>query len=203
MAGDSCRHGLSIMIVDLIEMKGRRFAGAASHARTRTGAGTGDAGGLAELNSPGRGAIMLTKKAKYGLKAMLHLAQLDFGRSVFVADIAERNAIPKKFLDTILSELKSAGLLSSKKGRNGGYTLAEHPEHIKIGTIIRVLDGPLAPIPCASRSSYQPCSDCETVETCRIRMIMLEVREAIAGVLDHMTLAEVRDIPHDRMIDFV
>lgn len=140
---------------------------------------------------------MLTKKAKYGLKAMLHLAQLDFGQSVFVATIAQSNDIPKKFLDTILGELKAAGMLSSKKGRNGGYALAERPEDIKVGTIIRVLDGPLAPIPCASRTDYKPCSDCQTVETCRIRTIMLDVRDAIAGILDHMTLAQVRDTRTD------
>ena len=140
-------------------------------------------------------ALMLTKKAKYGLKAMLHLAEIDFGSSVFVASIAQANDIPKKFLDTILGELKGAGLLSSKKGRNGGYALAERPGDIKIGTIIRILDGALAPIPCASRTGYKPCSDCATVETCRIRTIMLDVREAIAGVLDHMTLAEARDNP--------
>lgn len=140
---------------------------------------------------------MLTNKAKYGLKAMLHLAQLEFGRSAFVAAIAEANDIPKTFLNTILGELKGAGLLSSKKGRNGGYVLAERPEEIKIGTIIRVLDGPLAPIPCASRSGFKPCSDCKTIETCRVRLVMLDVREAIAGVLDHMTLAEARDIPFE------
>lgn len=144
---------------------------------------------------------MLTNKAKYGLKAMLHLAQLEFGRSAFVAAIAEANDIPKTFLNTILGELKGAGLLSSKKGRNGGYVLAERPENIKIGSIIRVLDGPLAPIPCASRSGYRPCPDCNTVETCRVRIVMLEVREAIAGVLDHMTLAEARDMPFDRTGD--
>lgn len=145
---------------------------------------------------------MLTKKAKYGLKAMLHLARLEFGQSVFVATIAETNAIPKKFLDTILGELRTAGMLSSKKGRNGGYVLARRPERITIGEILRVLDGPLAPIACASRTNYVPCDDCETVEACEIRIVMLDVREALAGILDHTTLAEVRDSTQDRMASF-
>lgn len=145
---------------------------------------------------------MLTKKAKYGLKAMLHLARLDHGASAFVATIAQENDLPKKFLDAILTDLRNAGMLSSKKGRNGGYTLAQRPEDISMGAIIRVLDGPLAPIPCASRSSFAPCSDCASVEECEIRLVMLDVREAIAGVLDHTTLAEVRDARGDLMESF-
>jgi Rrf2 family protein len=146
---------------------------------------------------------MLTKKAKYGLKAMLYLSRRDFGQSAFVASIAAYNGTPKKFLDTILGELRTAGMLSSKKGRNGGYVLARRPEHITVGAILRVLDGPLAPIACASRSNYAPCSDCQTVESCEIRIVMLNVREALAGILDHTTLAEVRDSTSDRMASFV
>ncbi|MFC3692322.1 RrF2 family transcriptional regulator [Chenggangzhangella methanolivorans] len=146
---------------------------------------------------------MLTKKAKYGLKAMLHLARLDYGASAFVASIAKDNALPKKFLDAILTELRNAGFLTSKTGRNGGYMLARRPEAISVGSIIRTLDGPLAPIACASRTSYAPCSDCGTIELCEIRIMMLEVREAIAGVLDHRTLAELRDARADPMASFV
>jgi len=146
---------------------------------------------------------MLTKKAKYGLKAMVDLAGLPPGRSTFVAEIAERNGIPKKFLDAILGELRNAGLLSSKKGKSGGYMLAQHAEGITVGEIIRVLDGPLAPLPCASRSAFSPCQDCEDIGRCEVRMMMLEVREAIAGVLDHRTLAEMRDLGGDGMTSFV
>ncbi|MFD1702541.1 RrF2 family transcriptional regulator [Methylopila henanensis] len=146
---------------------------------------------------------MLTKKAKYGVKAMLHLARLDYGQSAFVATIAERNDLPKKFLDAILTDLRNAGLLLSKKGRNGGYTLAKRPEDISMGAIIRALDGPLAPIACASRTSYVPCSDCGPIEQCEIRLMMLDVREAIANVLDHRTLAELRDARGDLMASFV
>lgn len=131
---------------------------------------------------------MLTKKGKYGLKAMAHLALLAPGDSAFVADIAARNNISKKFLDAILLELRNDGLLRSKKGPGGGYSLARPAGEITVGQIVRVLDGPLAPIRCASRSAYEPCEDCEDHRACQVRRSMLLVREAIAGVLDGMTL---------------
>jgi Rrf2 family protein len=146
---------------------------------------------------------MLTKKAKYGLKAMVDLARLQPGRSTFVADIAERNAIPKKFLDAILGELRNAGMLSSKKGKAGGYMLARPAEELTVGSIIRTLDGPLAPINCASRSAYVPCDDCDDVETCQVRLLMLEVRDAMSSVLDRRSLAEMRDLGEQEMTSFV
>ncbi|GLK55091.1 Rrf2 family protein [Methylopila capsulata] len=137
---------------------------------------------------------MLTKKAKYGLKAMVDLARLQPGKSTFVAEVAERNAIPKKFLDAILGELRNAGMLSSKKGKAGGYMLSKSPDEITVGAIVRALDGPLAPIACASRSAYVPCDDCQDVRSCQVRLMMLEVRNAISTVLDHRTLTEMRDL---------
>ena len=95
---------------------------------------------------------MLTNKGKYGLKAMVHLAGLVPGDLALVNDIASQNDIPKKFLDTILGELRNAGFVFSKKGKGGGYTLARPASEIKVGHIIRVLDGPLAPLPCASKT---------------------------------------------------
>jgi Rrf2 family protein len=136
---------------------------------------------------------MLTNKGKYGLKALVHLAQLPPGQLALVNDIAIANHIPKKFLDAILGELRNAGLVQSRKGKGGGYRLARLPEDIRVGSIVRVLDGPLAPIPCASRTRYEACDDCD-VNTCQVRHIMLDVREAIAEVLDHRTLAEMRDL---------
>ena len=136
---------------------------------------------------------MLTNKGKYGLKALVHLAQLPPGQLALVNDIAVANHIPKKFLDAILGELRNAGLVQSRKGKGGGYRLARLPEDIRVGSIVRVLDGPLAPIPCASRTRYEACDDCD-VNTCQVRHIMLDVREAIAEVLDHRTLAEMRDL---------
>ncbi len=135
---------------------------------------------------------MLTKKGKYGLKAMVHLAGLPLGETVLVTDIADTNGIPKKFLDTILGELRNAGFVNSKKGKGGGYTLAKPAHTIRVGHIIRILDGPLAPIQCASKSSYRRCDDCSDEKTCSVRLIMLEAREAIAAILDNRTLAEMR-----------
>jgi Rrf2 family protein len=136
---------------------------------------------------------MLTNKGKYGLKAMVHLAGLPPGRLALVNDIAAANQLPKKFLDAILGELRNAGLVISRKGKGGGYRLARPPAEITVGSIVRVLDGPLAPIPCASRTRYQPCDDCD-IATCQVRHMMLDVREAIAAVLDGRTLADLRDI---------
>jgi len=135
---------------------------------------------------------MLTNKGKYGLKAMVHLAGLDPGRPALVADIAVANMIPKKFLDAILGELRTAGFVHSKKGRGGGYVLAKPASDIRVGEIIRALDGPLAPIACASKSYYRRCDDCTNEARCSVRLMMLEAREAIARVLDHHTLADMR-----------
>jgi len=135
---------------------------------------------------------MLTKKGKYGLKAMVHLAGQVPGDTTLVTEIAETNDIPKKFLDTLLGELRNAGFVNSKKGKGGGYTLAKPAHEIRVGHIIRVLDGPLAPIQCASKSSYRRCDDCTDEDTCSVRLIMLEAREAIATILDNRTLAEMR-----------
>lgn len=133
---------------------------------------------------------MLTKKGKYGLKAMVHLARLAPGESVVVTEIATTNNIPKKFLDTILLELRNNGILRSKKGAGGGYSLARPAADIRIGQAIRALDGPLAPILCASRTAYQPCDDCADPETCQVRLSMTDVRDAISDILDNMTLEQ-------------
>jgi Rrf2 family protein len=137
---------------------------------------------------------MLTNKGKYGLKAMVHLAGLLPGQPALVADIAAANAIPKKFLDAILGELRTAGLVHSKKGRGGGYVLAKPASKIMVGDIVRALDGPLAPIACASKSYYRRCDDCQNERQCSVRLMMLEVRESIASVLDHHSLAEMRSL---------
>lgn len=135
---------------------------------------------------------MLTKKGKYGLKAMVHLAGQPPGEATLVTDIAVSNQIPKKFLDTILGELRNAGFVNSKKGKGGGYALARPAHEIRVGHIVRVLDGPLAPIQCASKSSYRRCDDCSDERHCSVRLIMLEARNAISTVLDNRTLAEMR-----------
>ena len=135
---------------------------------------------------------MLTNKAKYGLKAVVHLSRLHPGDSASIAEIAEAEALPKKFLEAILADLRNAGFVKSRKGRGGGYALARTDDAIQIGDVIRALDGPLAPIPCASRTAYVPCDDCTDLAGCSVRLLMSEVRDAMADILDHTSLAEMR-----------
>jgi len=132
---------------------------------------------------------MLTKKGKYGLKAIADLARLAPGEAAFITDVARRNNIPKKFLDSILLDLRKAGYLRSKKGPNGGYSLARSADQIRIGEVIRTLDGPLAPIRCASRTAFEACDDCPGPGDCFVRLSMTEVRDAMADILDNMTLS--------------
>jgi Rrf2 family protein len=134
---------------------------------------------------------MLTNRGKYGLKAMVQLASLEAGQTMQAVEIAEANAIPKKFLDAILMDLRKAGFVRAQKGPGGGYALAHAPQEIQVGAIIRALDGPLAPIACASRTAYKPCEDCINPEFCSVRLIMADVRDAMAQVLDGMTLAQM------------
>lgn len=134
---------------------------------------------------------MLTMKGKYGLKAMLHLARLPGAELALSADIARDNAISKKFLDAILRELRIAGLVATRKGRAGGYRLSRAPGEIMVGQVIRALDGPIASIQCASRSDYLPCHDCADALVCPVRLTMLDVRDAIAAVLDGRSIADV------------
>jgi Rrf2 family protein len=137
---------------------------------------------------------MLTKKAKYGLKALVHLAGVEPGQTALVAEIAKAEQIPKKFLDAILGDLRNAGFVHSKKGKGGGYALARAPAEIVVGNVVRALDGPLAPIQCASRTVYRRCDDCVDEIHCAVRLVMLQAREAIAGVLDNTTLAQMRKL---------
>jgi Rrf2 family protein len=137
---------------------------------------------------------LLTKKGKYGLKAMAHLARFAPGRPVPVVEIATGQNIPKKFLDAILCELRNCGYVVSKMGKGGGYTLARPADQITVGDIVRALDGPLAPISCASKTSYRPCDDCPDVERCAIRRVMQDAQRALSGVLDHCTLAQACEL---------
>jgi Rrf2 family protein len=134
---------------------------------------------------------MLPSKAKYGLKAMGYLARREGLGPALIADIAESERIPKKFLDAILLEMKNHGLLSSKKGKGGGYILAKPAARLTVGDIVRVLDGPLAPVPCVSRTAYRRCDDCPDETACAIRAVMQDVRDAIAAILDNTTLADM------------
>jgi Rrf2 family protein len=134
---------------------------------------------------------MLSRKTKYGLKAMLALAR-DYGKGpVLISELAEREKIPEKFLQLILLELRNQGFLQSKKGRGGGYFLGRDPREVVVGHVIRVLDGPLAPVPCVSQTAYQTCEECRDEESCAVRMLMQEVRDATARILDGVSLADV------------
>lgn len=134
---------------------------------------------------------MLSSKAKYGLKAMVHLARREGEGPILIADIAESERIPRKFLDAILLELKTRGFLISKKGKGGGYALAQPAKSIAVGDVIRVLDGPLAPVPCVSRVAYRRCEDCADEASCSVRAVMQDVRDALAQILDNTSLQDM------------
>ena len=128
--------------------------------------------------------MKLSKKSEYGLRALLELTLAYGHTSLQRQEIADRQHIPVEFLEQILLVLKRAGLLSSRRGMKGGYTLIKPPDSITLGQVIRALDGPLAPIGCVSKTAYQKCADCP------YQQVMGKVRDAIAGILDHYTLAD-------------
>lgn len=134
---------------------------------------------------------MLTAKGKYGLKALVHLAKLKEGSSARASEIASASNIPKKFLDAIMSELRDAGIVQSKRGPTGGFTLVRSARLVTAGEVVRVLDGPLAPIQCASRTAYRPCRDCKSIRTCEVRRTMSLVRDATAEILDRLSIADM------------
>src|ERR1700722_11337393 len=133
----------------------------------------------------------LSKRTQYSLRALYALARKYGGGPVLITTLADEEAIPKKFLEQILLSLKNLGLVSSKKGKGGGYQLAQAPDQITLASVIRMMEGPLAPLPCASETRFRKCDECVDVETCGTRMVMREVRDAIADILDHTTLAMV------------
>jgi Rrf2 family protein len=134
---------------------------------------------------------MLSHKTKYALKALMVLAK-EYGQGpVLISDIAQREDIPRKFLELILLELKNQGILQSKRGKGGGYLLGRAPHQVSVGQIVRVLEGPVAPLPCVSKTAYMRCRECRDERTCGIRLIMKEVRDATAKILDSTTLADL------------
>ena len=134
---------------------------------------------------------MLSMKAKYGLRALASLAR-DYGKGpLLISDISSRERIPKKFLEIILLDLKKKGFLQSKKGKGGGYYLNRVPSTISVGQLIRALDGPLALLPCVSQMAYERCAECPDEETCGIRSVFKEVREATVAILEKTTLEDL------------
>jgi Rrf2 family protein len=108
-----------------------------------------------------------------------------------IATLSREEEIPHKFLELILLNLRNRGIVASKKGKNGGYFLAQPPEQITIGALIRILEGPLAPLPCASETAFRKCEECVDEKLCGTRIVMKRVRDAMAEILDHTTLADV------------
>jgi Rrf2 family protein len=133
----------------------------------------------------------LSKKTQYSLRALYALTRTYGGPPVLIASLAEEESIPKKFLELILLNLKNRGLVESKKGKGGGYFLAQPPGQITIGTVIRMIEGPLAVLPCASETAFRKCDECPDIKTCGTRMVMKEVRDATARILDSTTLLDL------------
>jgi Rrf2 family protein len=136
---------------------------------------------------------MISLKTKYAIKALITLAEekARSGSSLTIEEIAERGGTPKRFLEHILLEIKRGGLIGSRRGRVGGYLLIKQPETISIGAILRLIDGPMAPLPCLSRGAYQPCSDCVDEESCRIRAVFGSVFASYLLLIESLTLADL------------
>lgn len=134
---------------------------------------------------------MLNKKTKYALRAVMALARRKDEGLVLIADLAESENIPKKFLEQILLDLKRAGILASTKGKGGGYALGRPASDISVGAIIRVIEGPLAMVPCVSQHSPGVCEECRNPLACGIRGVMKEVRDQTALILDNTSILTV------------
>jgi Rrf2 family protein len=137
--------------------------------------------------------MRLSKKGEYAIRALVEIgfeSHLRPNTLIQISTVAERTNIPEKFLEQILLALRNGGVLKSKRGVEGGYALAKPPAEISLGEVVRLLDGPLAPIPCVSESAYEPCS-CPDEESCGLRIAMKQVRDAICGILDNYDLDRV------------
>ena len=139
--------------------------------------------------------MKLSKRGEYALRALIDFGVAQaIGRPMLqVSELAAKEDLPIKFLEQILMQLKAAGYLESRRGKHGGYLLARPPENISIGQVARLIDGPLAPIACVSQTAYERCT-CPDEEHCGLRMLMLDVRNAISNILDRYTLADVVEI---------
>ena len=136
---------------------------------------------------------MISQKAKYALRALLVLAKSPPDEAHVIGHIASSQNIPKKFLEQILLELKQNGILASKRGKTGGYLMARPPREVTFGEVLRLLDGPVAPLPCLSKTAYQRCADCGREEDCEIRKVFARVADATRRVLDQTTIADATD----------
>jgi Rrf2 family protein len=144
--------------------------------------------------------VAITQKTKYALKALIFLAKEKERGPILISEISERERIPRKFLELILLELKNHGLLQSKMGKGGGYFLSRSASEIYLGHVIRLFDGALAPLPCASKRYYRKCEECIDENSCEIRKVMLEVKAAILQVLDKTSVADTLKKKSERVL---
>ena len=143
---------------------------------------------------------MISQKAQYALRALIGLARAKPGETSLISDIAEAQNIPKKFLEQILLDLKHHGIVQSRRGKMGGYLLLKPAEKITFGEVLRIVDGPLAPLPCLSKIAYRRCEGCLDEATCEIRAVFARVADATRGVLDTVTIAEAIADPNHEAI---
>jgi Rrf2 family protein len=134
---------------------------------------------------------MLSKKTKYALHALTYLGKHRAEGTVLIHDIAEEHGISHKFLENILLELKKAGMLGSKKGKGGGYYLIKEPQDIPLSRVIRLLDGPIAMLPCVSLNYYEPCAECKSETQCGLNKVMIQVRDETLKILENKTLQDI------------
>ena len=134
---------------------------------------------------------VISKKTKYGIKALSNLARRSKKDPVQIASISKEEQIPQKFLEAILLLLRKSGYLGSKKGKGGGYYLRKDPSEINMAEVFRILEGPIALVPCVSLNFYEPCDDCPDEEACSVNRLMIDVRDKTLGVLTNRTLKDI------------
>jgi Rrf2 family protein len=140
---------------------------------------------------------MITQKMKYALKALMELAaeRAGEGRPLRIEEIATRSGTPKRFLEHILLEIRNAGFIASVRGRHGGYILIKEPREVPLSELMRLIDGPIAPLPCLSRRAYQRCEDCPDEGACRLRQVFGQVFWSYLVLIESLTLADLVDRP--------
>jgi Rrf2 family protein len=133
---------------------------------------------------------MISQRARYAFKALIALGRAGKGNGMQIRDIALQEQIPRKFLEQILLTLKAGGLIASRRGRDGGYALLKAAEEISLGGVLRMIDGPIAPLPCLSRTAYRKCDDCQSEEQCAVRAGFMKAYDASLQVLETTTIAQ-------------
>ena len=138
---------------------------------------------------------MITQKTKYALKALMALAdaKADDDRALTIEGVAARTGAPKRFLEHILLDLKRAGLIGSRRGRSGGYVMIKEPKRISLATVLRLIDGPMAPLPCLSRKAYQRCGDCADEGKCRVRAVFGGFYATYILMIESLTVADLME----------